>query len=74
MNSLRIKSVDIDEVFIVLVKIMKKVKLEVGLKSPSLMGWRGRLLWVQLDFVARKPCCEKILLEIGDLLIQFVFE
>ena len=32
------------------------------------MGWRGRLLWVQLDFVARKPCSEKILLEIGDLI------
>ena len=30
MNSLRMKGIDIDEVFPVLVKIMKKVKLEVG--------------------------------------------
>ena len=38
------------------------------------LGWRGGLLWVQPDFVARNPCSEKIILEIGDLMIQFVFE
>ena len=31
INSLRMKSIDVDEVFLMLVKIMKKVKLGVGL-------------------------------------------
>ena len=30
INSLRMKSIDVDEVFLVLMKIMKKVKLEIG--------------------------------------------
>ena len=34
----------------------------------------NKLLWVWPDFVARNPCSEKIILEIGDLMIQFVFE
>ena len=36
MNSLRIKGIDIDEVFSILVKIMKKVKLEVSLTNMDL--------------------------------------
>jgi len=36
MNSLRMKGIDIDKVFSVLVKIMKKVKLEVGLTDMDL--------------------------------------
>ena len=36
MNSLRIKGIDIDEVFSMLVKIMKKVKLGVGLIDMEL--------------------------------------
>ena len=36
MNSLRMKGIDIDEVFSVLVKIMKKVKLKVGLTDMDL--------------------------------------
>ena len=36
MNSLRIKGIDIDEVFLVLVKIMKKVKFGVGLTDMEL--------------------------------------
>ena len=36
MNSLRMKGIDLDEVFLVLVKIMKKVKLEVGLTNMDL--------------------------------------
>ena len=36
MNSLRMKGIDIDEVFLVLVKIMKKVKLEVDLTDMDL--------------------------------------
>ena len=36
MNSLRMKGIDIDEVFSVLVKIMKKVKPCVGLTSTKL--------------------------------------
>ena len=36
MNSLRMKGIDIDEVFSVLMKIMKKVKLEVGLTTIDL--------------------------------------
>ena len=35
-NSLRMKGIDIDKVFSVLVKIMKKVKLEVGLTDMDL--------------------------------------
>ena len=35
-NSLRMKGIDIDEVFSVLVKIMKKVKLEVSLTDMDL--------------------------------------
>ena len=34
-NSLRVKSIDIDKVFLVLVKIMKKVKLGVGLTDMN---------------------------------------
>ena len=36
MNYLRMKGIDIDEVFSVLMKIMKKVKLEVGLTNIDL--------------------------------------
>ena len=36
MNSLRMKGIDIDEAFSVLVKIMKKVKLEVRLIDMDL--------------------------------------
>ena len=36
MNSLRMKGIDIDEVFSILVKIMKKVKLEVSLTNMDL--------------------------------------
>ena len=36
MNSLRMKGIDIDEVFSILVKIMKKVKLEVSLTNIDL--------------------------------------
>ena len=36
INSLRMKGIDIDEVFSVLAKIMKKVKLKVGLTDMDL--------------------------------------
>ena len=36
MNSLRMKGIDIDEMFSILVKIMKKVKLEVSLTNMDL--------------------------------------
>ena len=36
MNSLRMKGIDIDEVFSVLVKIMKNAKLEVSLIDMDL--------------------------------------
>ena len=36
MNSLKMKGIDIDEVFSILVKIMKKVKLEVSLTNMDL--------------------------------------
>ena len=35
INSLRMKSIDVDEVFLVLVKIMKKFKLGVGLTDMN---------------------------------------
>ena len=42
INYLRMKGIDIDEMFLVLVKIMKKVKLKVGLTDMDL-NWRARL-------------------------------
>ena len=36
INYLRMKGIDIDEMFLVLVKIMKKVKLKVGLTDMDL--------------------------------------
>ena len=36
MNSLRMKVIDIDEVFSISVKLMKKVKLEVSLTNMDL--------------------------------------
>ena len=42
MNSLRMKGINIDEVFLVLVRIVKKIKLEVDLTDMDL-NRRARL-------------------------------